>query len=497
MIDRSDIIKNKYLRWYEAIVQSAKERKLQGYVEKHHVLPLSMGGSNSPDNIIEVTAREHFILHALLTRFTTGKSRQKMFCALSYFCTDNKNHNRQLTARQYAIARQAYSAARKGVLPSEKCRNAVSAAKKGSKVSETAKKKIGEKLKKRLPFFIYDGKQVIAEGDFYRFCDEHGIGRANIQAKMKRLGVAVITAGKYRGWAFSFENHSIDIFEAASKVQCTKSRITRKVAVKKQHRQREVKTLSPVKVTARAQEITEIFVPEEITVLKSVGNLTAAEIYERREKGEKLFIFFEDELRGKTSVINSMLKNSLGKNQKISARETQVSILQIREARDFLNHNHLRGAGPGAELYIGLKHREKLVAVMSFGKARYNKLAKYELLRFASLLGVTVVGGASKLMKHALLLLNGSIVSYADLRYGNGKVYRQLGFKFMGLTKPGYWYVKDGKRHHRSQFQKHKLPGLLANFDPGKTEVQNMLEHGFVKELDAGHAVYIIGEIGV
>jgi hypothetical protein len=36
------------------------------YTEKHHILPRSLGGSDEPINIVELTAREHFICHALL-----------------------------------------------------------------------------------------------------------------------------------------------------------------------------------------------------------------------------------------------------------------------------------------------------------------------------------------------------------------------------------------------------------------------------------------------
>jgi len=41
---------------------------LVGYFEKHHIIPKCMGGSDSPDNIVALTAREHFVAHQLLVK---------------------------------------------------------------------------------------------------------------------------------------------------------------------------------------------------------------------------------------------------------------------------------------------------------------------------------------------------------------------------------------------------------------------------------------------
>lgn len=58
----------KYLRWYDNIISQARKRTLPDnvYSERHHVIPASFGGSNAPENLVELTAREHFIVHALL-----------------------------------------------------------------------------------------------------------------------------------------------------------------------------------------------------------------------------------------------------------------------------------------------------------------------------------------------------------------------------------------------------------------------------------------------
>jgi len=55
-----------YQRIYNQIIEKAKNRSLEGYKEKHHIIPKCIGGNNSLDNIVELTAREHFLCHRLL-----------------------------------------------------------------------------------------------------------------------------------------------------------------------------------------------------------------------------------------------------------------------------------------------------------------------------------------------------------------------------------------------------------------------------------------------
>jgi 5-methylcytosine-specific restriction endonuclease McrA len=77
-------INNKYTTWYNSIINKAKDRTINGYTEKHHIIPSSLGGSNDTDNLVKLTPREHFVCHLLLTKMTTGNARYKMNFAL-YF----------------------------------------------------------------------------------------------------------------------------------------------------------------------------------------------------------------------------------------------------------------------------------------------------------------------------------------------------------------------------------------------------------------------------
>jgi len=57
-----------YKKIHDSIILRAKTRIIDGYVEKHHIIPRSMGGSDENDNIAILTPEEHFLIHVLLVK---------------------------------------------------------------------------------------------------------------------------------------------------------------------------------------------------------------------------------------------------------------------------------------------------------------------------------------------------------------------------------------------------------------------------------------------
>jgi hypothetical protein len=57
---------------YERLILSARGRKLVGYSERHHILPRALGGKDDASNLVRLTAREHFVAHALLAHIHGG-----------------------------------------------------------------------------------------------------------------------------------------------------------------------------------------------------------------------------------------------------------------------------------------------------------------------------------------------------------------------------------------------------------------------------------------
>lgn len=56
----------------EIILRSQIRGKPEGYSERHHIIPKSLGGSDNESNLTWLTGREHFIAHCLLARIYGG-----------------------------------------------------------------------------------------------------------------------------------------------------------------------------------------------------------------------------------------------------------------------------------------------------------------------------------------------------------------------------------------------------------------------------------------
>jgi hypothetical protein len=82
-----------YLKIYNQIIERAKHRILEGYSEKHHIIPRCMGGDNKKSNIVRLTAREHYICHWLLAEhYKLGK----LWLALHMMASINGKQDRYL-----------------------------------------------------------------------------------------------------------------------------------------------------------------------------------------------------------------------------------------------------------------------------------------------------------------------------------------------------------------------------------------------------------------
>lgn len=210
------------------------------------------------------------------------------------------------------------------------------------------------------------------------------------------------------------------------------------------------------------------------------------------KQGIQLIHIFEDEWINKRKIVEDRIKSILGIfDKKIYARKCQIKSISSKESNEFLNENHLQ-CGDNSSIRYGLFFEDELVSVMTFGKPRFNDNYNYELIRFASKLGFQVIGGFGKLLKYFIKNFpNNSIVSYADRRYSQGKVYLKNNFKFVEVSKPNYFYVKGNEKFSRYQCQKHKLRKLLGErFDENLSETENMLFNGFCKIFDCGNIVY-------
>ena len=167
------------------------------------------------------------------------------------------------------------------------------------------------------------------------------------------------------------------------------------------------------------------------------------------ESGWSLIHIFSDDWSNKKDIVKSMLLHRLGKSSKqVSARSCQVVELDVTSRREFFNQSHASGDVASKKAW-GLINKGTLVAAMSVRSPRQKRWTdRLEIARFASLPGIRVAGGLSKLLsrvkKFAVKEEKSGLISYADRRFGEGNSYRQVGFTKFGETGLDYWYT-DGQ----------------------------------------------------
>lgn len=91
---------------YNQIINRAKTRDVDnGYYENHHIVPKCMGGLENKDNLVKLTAREHFICHWLLYKqYRTSKLAHAWF--MMYMASDNQV---RYSSKHYEYAKKAHS----------------------------------------------------------------------------------------------------------------------------------------------------------------------------------------------------------------------------------------------------------------------------------------------------------------------------------------------------------------------------------------------------
>lgn len=104
-----------YQRIYNQIVDRAKVRELQGYAEKHHIVPKCLGGGDEKENLVKLTAREHFLCHKLLVEMYPNNVKVAFaFIAMCNKRNINQEARHVPSSREYEQARKHYAKLMKG-----------------------------------------------------------------------------------------------------------------------------------------------------------------------------------------------------------------------------------------------------------------------------------------------------------------------------------------------------------------------------------------------
>jgi hypothetical protein len=156
-----------YLKIYDSLIKNAKlqnRKKHQGiYYENHHIVPRSLGGSDSKENLVLLTAKEHFISHKLLLFISpNNESIIRAFHMMCHF----QNGNYDISSKDYRYSRELLSEilrkrepwnkGKTGIFSKESLNKIRKTWKNKKHTEETKEKMRNSKLGERNPIFGKD-----------------------------------------------------------------------------------------------------------------------------------------------------------------------------------------------------------------------------------------------------------------------------------------------------------------------------------------------------
>lgn len=244
----------------------------------------------------------------------------------------------------------------------------------------------------------------------------------------------------------------------------------------------------------------DIYIPDSKIGIEVNGDYWHSTLYKDKEyhkektfmtsnNGVRLITIYEHEMRNTPEKIKSIIDSALGFNiQRIYARKCVVKEIDTKESMEFEDKYHLDNRS-SASIRVGIYYDEQLIGEISFGKPRFDSKYDYELIRLCYKSNISVIGGTEKMFKYAVEKFKlDNIVTYCNMDKFSGQSFLRLGFGVLGVTEPGYIWVKHGTHEvlRRYQTQKHKLleNGLGT---PEQTEDEIMMNLNFFKIYNSGN----------
>lgn len=225
--------------------------------------------------------------------------------------------------------------------------------------------------------------------------------------------------------------------------------------------------------------------------------------------GVHLIQLYDTEWLQKKDIVKDKLDAIFHKDmRRLFARKLKVmDITGGREIRPFLDRNHIQGYA-AHHWAVGLWNGLELVAVCTFkygtglsmGGQRENTQKYWELNRYATKLGYSVVGGLSRCVK-AFFRSHPEVeevFSFADRRWTSTvrSAYSSSGFVEVERAAPNYQYTDRNPMHELKNKQHYRKCHIAKEhpevYSDEKTEKQMAMELGMYQIWDAGKIKYRI-----
>ena len=208
-----------------------------------------------------------------------------------------------------------------------------------------------------------------------------------------------------------------------------------------------------------------------------------------KENGVHLIHVFEDDWVNKQSIIKSVISNFVNNsvNRRIYARKCEVREISDKTLiNNFLVSNHLLGRTTFISYCAGLYYNDELVSLITMHLLKKAE-RKWELNRYAIKNGVTIIGGAERLLKHIIQAIDySSIITYNDNSIFRGLVYKRLGFQFVRTNAPNYMFIQGDCLE---RFPKQAIRKWNVGYS---REMEQQL--GLHRVYNAGNDVYVLNK---
>lgn len=137
-----------YKNIYNNLISKGQNRIIEGYKEKHHIIPRCMGGNDDANNLVFLTAEEHYLAHQLLIKIYPDN--RKLIHAAGLMSVSGKNLKRSRN-KQYGWIKRKLSEARSEMMSGENHPNfGKPGYNTGNKHSDEAKAKISKAARGRI-----------------------------------------------------------------------------------------------------------------------------------------------------------------------------------------------------------------------------------------------------------------------------------------------------------------------------------------------------------
>ncbi len=158
-----------YSKHYNKLIERAKNRLLECYTERHHIVPKCMGGSDDADNLVRLTPEEHYVAHQLLVKMYP-ENYKLLYAARAMTMLDI--HQKRSRNKEYSWLRKKFVKRQSEFMTGNTFGVGRTPWNKGKTWSDETKKKMSvAKLGiKRPDVANWTGKKVVINGIEYSTC---------------------------------------------------------------------------------------------------------------------------------------------------------------------------------------------------------------------------------------------------------------------------------------------------------------------------------------